>query len=118
MGDSQDEWWAEPDEVLRHDRSGDLYHVRSRLSDVDTGERLYELADDTHTTRTFDLEEDVIACYSKTGVLVRDGKPAQRIDGRLYDDEYWVEADADSEVTDGIVHGGSTETDDEEGDDA
>lgn len=83
-----DDWIAERNEVLERDRDGTLWHVRARLKDIDTGTHVYELADDTHTSREFWIEEDVEDCFSPTGAAVLHArKPRQVLDGRLYDDE-------------------------------
>jgi hypothetical protein len=84
--ESDSEWWAEPGEVLRHSRNGELYHVLGRYVDTDDGTRKYEIHDDTHTTREYWHAEDVQDCFERTSVIVRHArKPVQVLDGRLYD---------------------------------
>lgn len=85
LSDSEREWWARAGEVLRHERTGELHHVTSRYENADDERRLYEVWDDTHTTRERMYAEDVRSEFEKTDVVVFQGvKPLQRLDGRLY----------------------------------
>jgi hypothetical protein len=87
-GNSTDgmDWYAQEGEVLRRKRDGELFHVTSRLEDIDNGDRRYEMWDDTHTTKDVWYVEDVRNGFEKTDVVVLHGhKPLQRLDGRLYD---------------------------------
>lgn len=54
----------------RHDRAEDrrdLWHVTSRFIDADTGRRLYEIWDGTHTSRRYYPEEDILADFAPAG---------------------------------------------------
>jgi hypothetical protein len=85
---AEDGWWAVEGEVLKRERDGQLFHVTSRLKDVDNGEKRYEMWDDTHTTKDVWYEADVHETFEKTDVVILHGhKPLQRLDGRLYEQE-------------------------------
>lgn len=86
------EFWADEGEVLLKKRDRELYHVAQRFWDVDHDSpdypgmgRYYRLWDDTHTTDQYWIEEDVVDCFEKIGVVVN-GKPRQAEDLR-----YWYE---------------------------
>ncbi|WP_435075940.1 hypothetical protein [Halococcus sp. AFM35] len=74
-------------EVIRHIKSGKLWHVTARLTNVDRDELRYEIQCDTHTERDLMYEEDVLSEFERIGVVVKSRKPRHRLDGRLYDDE-------------------------------
>jgi hypothetical protein len=80
----------------------DLWHVTSRFLDVDTGSRLYELWDGTHTRRQYYLAEDVLADFVPAGwqypvskkplyFLTREIGVQDRADKMTFD-EYFSEA--------------------------
>lgn len=85
----QQDWWAEPGEVLVKTADYSLWVVSARLVDVDGGDNRYYLWDDTHTVDEFWYEVDLHDTFAKTGVkMLNSDKPKHRLDGRLYDEDW------------------------------
>ena len=86
----------------RPDDRRDLWHVTSRLIDADTGRRLYEIWDGTHTRRKYYLEEDLLVDFAPAGwqfptakkptyFLTREIGVQDPADAMTFD-EYWQES--------------------------
>lgn len=80
----------------------DLWHVTARFEDVDSGSRIYELWDGTHTSRLYYTAEDVLVDFAPAGwqfptarkptyFLTREIGAPDPTDKMTFDD-YWSEA--------------------------
>ncbi len=69
------EFWLGRGAVIQERRSGQYHHVSQRLVNADTGERLYEITDGTHTRYWTSREEDLRVDYDPAGVRFS-AKPA------------------------------------------
>ena len=83
---SEYSFWLEEGEVIQRKNNGDLWHVSRRLFDVDSGDRMYHVWDDTHTSDDYWHEDDARDVFERTDVIVQHSKkPKHVIDGRLYE---------------------------------
>jgi hypothetical protein len=79
LQDAREHAWAEQHEILLKKRNRELYHVTNVFVDADDKRIHYRLEDDTHTTEHYWVQEDLQACFLKTGESCV-GKPIQSDD--------------------------------------